>query len=115
MRWLLERFSAFVHTYVPEGEHRSALLDWISRIEKVQARRNRVVHSWWSNPEVEGDPLKAMKLTTTKKGLKAWEFEPVSDEELSAIAEELAVVNREFGDMISHAQAAGPRWHLEVA
>jgi len=109
--WKFEKLEVIARECLYDSEAKTALLDWVKASQKLNERRNDMIHSWFVEADTVGS-LTRMK-TSTRGGKWRGESEPV---QLEQIHELLTLL--EQGIQVAHSIAQAlketGRWHGEL-
>lgn len=109
--WKVEKLAVIADEYVDDPDAKEALLDWLEATGRLNARRNQMIHSWYSDGGKTGS-LTRMKASTRGRKWQA-ESEPIQFEQIQELATLI-----EQGIDAAHSLAQALRetghWHGEL-
>ena len=109
--WKFEKLVVIARECLDDSEAKSALLDWIKASQRLNERRNAMIHSWFVEADTIGS-LTRMK-ASTRGGKWRGESEPVQLEQIHEL-----VTLLEQGIQAAHSVAQAlketGRWHGEL-
>jgi hypothetical protein len=109
--WKFEKLEVIARECLDDSEAKTALLDWIKASQRLNERRNDMIHSWFIEADTTGS-LTRMK-ASTRGGKWRAESQPI---QLDQINELITLVEQgiEVAHSVAQALKETGRWHGEL-
>jgi hypothetical protein len=109
--WKFEKLEVIAHECLDDSEAKTALLGWIKASQRLNKRRNDMIHSWFVEADTTGS-LTRMK-ASTRGGKWRGESEPLQLEQIHELVT-LLEQGIEVARSVAQALKETGRWHGEL-